>query len=79
MWTSGAEEALKKKHKLRKYTPNDFRDYSDFVAALAEKRAVLERITPHCDVDQIRMLRKCFDSIENSTDRWQTGKIFTLK
>ena len=74
LWSSGAEEALKKKHKLRKYTTNDFADYHNFVKELKAKGVDLDRIADHCDPDQIKMIKKSFDSIQKSTDRWQQGK-----
>ena len=39
VWTNGAEEALKKKHKLRKYQPQDFKDYAAFERDLAARKA----------------------------------------
>lgn len=73
LWTSGAEEALKKKHKLRKYTPADYKDYADFQAALTSKKRIMEEIAPACDPEQIRMMEKVFEQIERSTNRWLDG------
>ena len=55
-WTAGAEEALKKKHKLKKYTPKDFNDYKIFENDLDEKEESFQKIAPNCDPDQVKLI-----------------------
>ena len=73
LWTSGAEQALKKKHKLRKYTPADYRDYTEFCDVLAEKLGILDEIKSSIDPEQNRLMKASFDSLEKSNLRWRDG------
>lgn len=70
MWTNGAEEALKKKHKLRKYQPQDYRDYLTFEKDLKNRMEQFDELAKHADPEQIKLIKKCFDSIEESKDKW---------
>ena len=72
-WTAGAEEALKKKHKLKKYTPKDFNDYKIFENDLDEKEESFQKIAPNCDRDQVKLISACFENLEKSKTRWLDG------
>ncbi|CBY20016.1 unnamed protein product, partial [Oikopleura dioica] len=72
-WTAGAEEALKKKHKLKKYTPKDFNDYKIFENDLDEKEESFQKIAPNCDPDQVKLISACFENLEKSKTRWLDG------
>jgi len=72
-WTAGAEEALKKKHKLKKYTPKDFNDYKTFENDLDEKEESFQKIAPNCDPDQVKLISACFENLEKSKTRWLDG------
>ena len=73
LWTSGAEQALKKKHKLRKYTPHDYRDYVDFCSVLGEKESILKEISKSIDPEQVAMLKATFEQLEKSNTKWRNG------
>ena len=72
-WTAGAEEALKKKHKLKKYTPKDFNDYKDFEKDLDEKSESFAKIAPKCDPEQVKLIADCFQHLDKSKTRWLDG------
>ena len=73
LWTSGAEQALKKKHKLRKYTPYDYRDYGDFCSVLGEKKSILDEISKPIDPEQVAMLKATFEQLDKSNTKWTDG------
>jgi len=73
LWTNGAEEALKKKHKLRKYQPQDYKDYLTFEKDLKNRKEQFDELAKHSDPEQIKLIQKCFDTIEEAKGKWLDG------
>ena len=69
----GAQEALKKKHKLRKYTPHDFKDYINFEKDLAQRKAQFAELESSADPEQLKLLKECFEKIDESAEKWLDG------
>ena len=69
----GAQEALKKKHKLRKYTPHDFKDYINFEKDLAQRKAQFAELEHSADPEQLKLLKECFEKIDESAEKWLDG------
>ena len=64
---------MKKKHKLRKYTPHDFSDYVNFEKDLAGRKEQFCQLAAHADPEQIELLKECFDKIDRSKEKWLDG------
>ena len=73
MFFLGAQEALKKKHKLRKYTPHDFKDYINFEKDLAQRKAQFAELESSADPEQLKLLKECFEKIDESAEKWLDG------